>query len=396
MSRLNVGFGGSTQGEPRVAVREAVNQAKASLSGAPGLCILTSTVDYDTSEVHHAVHDELPNTPIFGATTSMGLLCSLGVLSGSRGALGVLLLSGEEASFCVGSASFDKPTREAGKLAAQQIASQLPKTPKLLLLAASPGNEEALIAGIGDVFPGVPVFGGSAADHTIQGGWRVFTKEGAVTNGISLAAIAGDITIGSSILGPYNPTAQSAIVTQSTGRELSLLDARPATQVLHEWVGDSIATQTSEGGNILVQTSLHPLGILHQTHTGSFYSLLHPAFAHKDGHVDLFAQIKEGERVCLMEGSEDSLIQILPTLADKALAASGLSPSQLRGGFFIYCAGCAGSVGHLLDTALKGLGTMLGVPLLGLCTFGEQGFVRGVGNIHSNLSVSLTLFGDAG
>jgi hypothetical protein len=30
--------------------------------------------------------------------------------------------------------------------------------------------------------------------------------------------------------------------------------------------------------------------------------------------------------------------------------------------------------------------------MLGLCTFGEQGHIPGLGNVHQDLSLSLTLF----
>jgi hypothetical protein len=30
--------------------------------------------------------------------------------------------------------------------------------------------------------------------------------------------------------------------------------------------------------------------------------------------------------------------------------------------------------------------------MLGLCTFGEQGYIPGLGNVHQDLSLSLTLF----
>ncbi len=32
------------------------------------------------------------------------------------------------------------------------------------------------------------------------------------------------------------------------------------------------------------------------------------------------------------------------------------------------------------------------VPMLGLCTFGEQGHIPGLGNVHQDLSLGLTLF----
>ena len=59
--------------------------------------------------------------------------------------------------------------------------------PRIVLLAATPGNEEEVIAGIGDVLPGVPIFGGSAADHAIEGAWSVFTSQGAVKSAVSIA-----------------------------------------------------------------------------------------------------------------------------------------------------------------------------------------------------------------
>ncbi|MEO1175099.1 MAG: hypothetical protein AAFX94_24050, partial [Myxococcota bacterium] len=61
--------------------------------------------------------------------------------------------------------------------------------------------------------------------------------------------------------------------------------------------------------------------------------------------------------------------------------------------FLIYCAGCAGAVGPALDRGVAEWASRLpGVPLMGLCTFGEQGFVPGHGNRHGNLSVGLVLF----
>ncbi len=43
---------------------------------------------------------------------------------------------------------------------------------------------------------------------------------------------------------------------------------------------------------------------------------------------------------------------------------------------------------------LAALRSRLGdVPVLGFCTFGEQGVIPGLGNVHSNLSVALVLAG---
>ena len=59
-----------------------------------------------------------------------------------------------------------------------------------------------------------PVFGGSAADHAIAGGWSTFSDEGADPAGLSLAALAGEVRIGSALAGPYEPTTVHAKISE--------------------------------------------------------------------------------------------------------------------------------------------------------------------------------------
>jgi hypothetical protein len=141
-----------------------------------------------------------------------------------------------------------------------------------------------------------------------------------------------------------------------------------------------------------MQTALSPIGIARGGGDSPFYLLLHPAQAHPEGGVDVFADAPEGTTLCLMTGSEDSLVDIIDRLVDRCLSDAKIEAKDAQGAFLIYCAGCAGAVGGRIEDVLSRLRSRLGdVPVLGLCTFGEQGFVPGVGNVHSNLSVSLVV-----
>lgn len=381
-------------------VREAVAIAKQGLSGnTPQLCILAATMDHDATRVHEAVRAELPGVPIHGATTSLGVLGRGGVVMGSNGSIGVLLFaSSNDAAFATGSSDFSAGAKAAGEKAASEIVTNGPKgkTPRLIFIAATPGNEEQVLEGIDAVLPGVPVFGGSAADHAIQGGWSIFTNAGTQRDGVTLAAIYGDnIRVGAAIEGPYEPTAHQARVTTANGRTVKALDNRPATEVLQSWIGDAIADQVREGGNLLMQTALSPIGIARGGSGGKpFHVLLHPAHAHPEGNIDLFAEAPEGSTVCLMSGTGDSLVGIVDRLVDRCLEASNLDVKDARGAFLIYCAGCAGALGNRINEVLDRLsGRLPDVPLLGFCTFGEQGHVPDIGNVHTNLSVALVLVG---
>lgn len=398
MSDLVMGAGHSAAQETRAAVREAVDVARRALGGkAPRLAIVAATVDHDASAVHAAFREALPGVPLHGATTSLGVLTSSGVVMGSNGGVGVLLFGSEkDASFAAGSADFAEGAREAGRKAARALQSSSGEAPRLVFIAATPGREEEVLAGIGDVLPGVPVFGGSAADHAIVGQWSVFTDGGAIKEGVSLAGLWGaPLRIGAVLEGPYEPTEKRAVITASKGRAIETLDGRAATEVLHGWIGDSIAHEVREGGNLLMQTAMTPVGIARGgDEARPFYLLLHPAQAHPAGPVDVFAEAPEGATICLMSGSADSLVGIIDRIVDRCLATANLEPKDARGAFLIYCAGCAGAVGGRIEEVLSRLKNRLGdVPILGFCTFGEQGHVPGVGNVHSNLSVALVITG---
>lgn len=400
MSFFMTSAGYSAAEDASSGVQEAIAAAKEGLSGnAPKLCILAATMDHDAAQIHKAVRAALPGVPIHGATTSLGVLGRSGVVMGSNGGVGVLLFaSSDDAAFATGSADFADGPKAAGHKAAAQIVANGPsgKTPRLLFIAATPGKEEQVLEGIHEVLPGVPIFGGSAADHAIQGDWSIFTSDDTKREGVTLAAIFGDdIRVGAAIEGPYEPTANKARVTSANGRTVKALDNRPATEVLHAWIGDAISDQVREGGNLLMQTALNPIGIARGGREDKpFHVLLHPAHAHPEGNIDLFAEAPEGSTVCLMSGTGDSLVGIVDRLVDRCLDTSKLGVQDARGAFLIYCAGCAGALGNRIDEVLARLSSRLpNVPLLGFCTFGEQGHVPEIGNVHTNLSVALVVVG---
>ena len=68
--------------------------------------------------------------------------------------------------------------RATGREAAKEAMKNAGKntTPAYFYMAASPGEEEFYLKGISDVIGRVPFFGGSAADNSIAGEWKLFAN----------------------------------------------------------------------------------------------------------------------------------------------------------------------------------------------------------------------------
>lgn len=396
MTKLWAGFGTSTLADTQAAVDEAVKEAQERLVGQePSLVVVTSTVEHDARAVLRAIRRLLPHALVHGVTTSLGVLTKQGIVASGDGVVGILLFAAEgQIGFSVGHAVLGDNARAAGRRAAEQIAAG-PLLPRVLLFNSSPGREEDILAGIAEVLPGVPAFGGSAADHAIVGEWSVYTNDGVQRDAVSVAAICGEVGFGGALLAPFEAMSLRATVTAGHDRHIVSLDGKPAGEVLNAWLDDSLSLQIAEGGNILAQTALRPLAIRHQTADGEHYVTIHPSQIHvEDRSIDLFARISQGDELCLMTGTVEGLTQVLANL--HVLASRGLQPDKIRAAILIYCAGCAGAVGGALHDGLRThLGPTLGaIPLLGMCTFGEQGHIPGLGNVHQDLSVSLLLIAE--
>lgn len=149
---------------------------------------------------------------------------------------------------------------------------------------------------------------------------------------------------------------------------------------------------------ILSQSTLWPLG---REFAGigavPFYLLAHPAVAHADGSLDLFATVAEGERITAMTGTREGLVARAGRVASLARAAGAAAGEpddvSIRGALMIYCGGCMLSVQDRVDEIADGVAKALGdAPFLGAFTFGEQGALLNAGNRHGNLMISCIVF----
>ena len=194
----------------------------------------------------------------------------------------------------------------------------------------------------------------------------------------------------------YAPTERTGVVTSATGRTVHQIDHRPAMEVYAEWTDGAVQVPADAADTvaILSDSTLFPLG-REITKVGNvpYFLLAHPAGARANGDMDLFASVAEGEVLTQMTGTIDGLTARAGRVADLALKAGQLQPSDVKGALMIYCGGCMLTVREQLDQVADGVRTALdGAPFLGAFTFGEQGAIVGAGNRHGNLMISCIVF----
>ena len=267
--------------------------------------------------------------------------------------------------------------------------------PDLVWLTATPGAEEAAIAGVQDALgASTPIVGASAADNDVSGDWSVFDGARTLRSGVAVSALYPSRPVVSAFQSGYAPTGRSGVATRAQGRALLEIDDRPAREVLSEWTDGAVMAARGGDVSILGASSWTPLGRETERVAGvPFHLLAHPALARADGAIELFAALREGETLHQMRGSPDSLATRAGRLA-RMVAEHDRMEGAVAGALVVFCGGSMLGMRDRMDEVVVGLRDALGAtPFLGVFSFGEQGASLGGENLHGNLMISCTAFG---
>ncbi len=404
---ISVGCGWGVNANETTAVAEAVSSVRAQLGGkSPEVAILFSTVGYDSDTVLSEVRRLLPGVQVYGGTSCLAVQTREGFHVGEKGSLALLAVAAEDITFGVGGVSIDdfSSAREAGKAAIQAAIDAAGEggeagTPKLVLMTGSVGHEEELLAGIEEVIgKDVPVLGGSAGDNTITGEWKQFANEHVYSNGISLAVIYTDLKVGWAYEAGYLRSEGRGTITRAEGRTIYEIDNRAAAEVYNEWTGGTVVAEELEtGGSILSDASYYPLAKVIKKEGKEYTLSIHPLSINATDHsLEVFVNVEEGDEVMLMHGDWELLLNRALTTPTKALESERLSREDVTFGIYTYCAGSMLAIPEDERPKMPSLvQTAIGdAPFIGTFTFGEQGHIRGVGNLHGNLVNSMIVFSE--
>jgi len=387
-SKVTAGFGSSSSEATKDAVAEAVMKASEGISGTPSIAFVSCTVSRDVEEVRTEFSKQL-SCPISGITSSGGLLAKNETIGNAVGCL--LVTSSKKGDYEI---SYDE---KSGEDAAKRLKEKMAK-PQVILMFSTPGAEEDIIGNINELFPGVPVYGGTAADDKLAGDWRVMNRDASSATGVSLVGIASGVKVGASMLGPYTETDKKVVATKTDGRRVFEIDGKPAADWALEWLGDGIKEQYEEGGLVLPQTAQSPLGI--KQASGEYVTNHLAAFGGKEKFIDFFAPIPEGSELVVMDsgdGPDTGYGAAFAQAYDVALVQGSMKGSSPAAGILIFCGGMAIAVGDNMNQGLSHEGFVSkidGLPMLGMTCFGEQGNLpEAMTNVQRNLSCGMILLG---
>lgn len=380
--------GSSTNSNPKAAGAEAAKKAKEGLA-AVNMAYVYASCAYDLDAMLAGIAEEMPGVPVIGNTSFTGVITPEGYISGEDGFVGIMAVS--DPDMAVGIAAIEKDCcavmagEQAAKLAMERAGKET--APDYFYMVAPPGEEEFYLKGITKVIGRVPFYGGSAADNSIAGEWKLYTDKGAFADGVAVAFFYTDKKMTNKFTGAYHETADMGIITKvDNNRVLVEIDGVPAVEKYAAWRGMDV--EALKGGALLVETIVSPLGV--KDRLGDLVAIRHPMNGNDDLSMNVGNNLAEGTAVIRMEATVDELIDstgnTLAELKEKMGAKAGAY-------HLVHCGGRRAGIDSRIDEVAAQIKKEAGdTPFIVEFTFGEYGYEADGLNTCGGLMLSFTGF----
>jgi hypothetical protein len=397
MTGMRVASALSTQEDAIAAVDDIARQLGVTGGREPDFVALHFAPVAALDEVQGRAAERFGAAALHGGSSCRGVMTEAGLAMRDGRGMGALAIWDPGGAYGTAMAELGTAPRDAARQAAHaalQEAGRAGEAPELVWLTGAPGAEEQVLAGLKDVLgPDALIVGGSAADNDVSGRWQQLCGAGTAHAAIVVSVLFPSGAIACSYQSGYAPTGIHGTVTRCEGRRLVEIDGKPAADIYARWTGGAVPAAPEADRSILAESTFHPLGRETDTLAGvPFHLLAHPAVAHPDGALSLFADVAPGETLWLMEGSAESLVARAGRVA--AASREDLPEGAVSGALVVYCGGCMLAVEDRMEDVRRGVAERLGgAPFLGVFTFGEQGAPLGGETRHGNLMISCSGFG---
>ena len=393
MLKSKVGY--STNEDERLLGVEAATDATKSLENI-ALNFLFLSCKNDAKKVLKGVR-EVTDTPIIGCTSCEGIITPDGYLTSENGFVGMLSLSDKDMVVGVAAHEAGKDARLIGRRVAIEAVENAKTTraPAYFYMIASPKEEEAYLMGIQDVIGRVPMFGGSAADNTVNKEWQIICNDKVINDGVAVAFFYTDNEIETSFTGAYKETENMGLITEvKDNRTLVSIDGISALKKYAQWT--EVSPKTLRGETLLMDSVKKPLGI--KDPLGSLTVIRHPMYGEDNGTatinddtIMLGNNVVGGTAIIQLEATDEELINApadtLRELKKKMYVEPAAYILVHDGARKMYLKE------QIEEVAKQVIKEAKGVPFLMPFTFGEYGYGEHSSNICGGLMLSFTAIG---
>lgn len=387
---LKVNVGSSISSCAKTAGKEAASKAKLGLDSIK-MAFVYGSCDYNIDEMLSGVAEELPDIPLIGNTSFTGIITPEGFIGSDDGFVGVMALSDPDMIIGIASKERGASPVEDGKLIAAEAmkAANQNSSPNFFYMAASPAEEEFYLKGISSIIGRIPFFGGSAADNSISGNWKLYTDNSQFSDGVVIAFFYGDIKMTNLFTGSYRETDDFGVITKVDGnRTLVEIDGVPATKKYAKWRGIDMKAVT--GGNLLATTITSPLGV--KDRLGDLIAIRHPMNGNDDFSMAIGNNLSEKTCVIRMEATVDELISSTGETLKALIEKMDKPPIAFH---LVHCGGRRAGIDSRIDEVAKLIKEVAGdIPFIVEFTFGEYGFESDNNNTCGGLMLSFTGFSE--
>ncbi|MBO5138527.1 MAG: FIST C-terminal domain-containing protein [Bacilli bacterium] len=376
----------------------AATAKNASLGKDTKLSFLFSSCNYDVKEVVKGAKS-VTDAPIIGCTSSGGIIVPEGIVTSSTGFSGMMSISDNDLTVGVACHEAGKNARQIGrKVALEAVANaKTDMAPSHFYMVASPKEEEEYLMGIQDVIGRVPFFGGSAADDTVEGNWKIICEDKVFTDGVAVAFFYTQNDILTEYTGAYRETSNAGLITEvKDDRTLVTIDGVSALTKYANWIG--VSPRDLKGQNLLSASITRPLGV--KDPLGNLTVIRHPMFGNDmgtkttdDDTITLGNKAVEKTAIIQLEATVDELIDSTGNTLKELRKNLTTDISEPAAYLLIHCGGRKLGIGDRLNEVHKQLvRESKDVPFICAFTFGEYGYSNHSANACGGLMLSFTGF----
>ena len=394
MLKTKVGY--STLKDSYAKGKEAAKNANVGMR--PKLGMMYCSCNDDVEEVVSGAMSSMKGAPVIGCTSSGMIITNDGIIESEDGFVGLMSFDDKNMNIGVAAHKAGKNAREIGRKVARAAVENAGEnySPNYFYMVASPKEEEDYLMGIQDVIGRVPMFGGSAADDTVEGNWKIFCNDQVFQDGVAVAFFYTDNDIVTSYTGAYRESENYGLITEvKNDRTLVKIDGVSALKKYADWIGKS--PSELKGQNLLVASITKPLGV--KDPLGNLTVVRHPMFGDDmgtktttDDVINLGNKVVEKTAIVQLESTVDELIKSTKTTLKDVKSQLSTEPA---GYFLVHCGGRKLGIGDRIDEVYKNLVEEAhGVPFITVFTFGEYGYDEHSANICGGLMLSFTAFGE--